>query len=856
MLVSTCAFANSKHFIKDNQYRRIVQNDFEKRKNSLKHSNAFNIFETRMTTEEREAMEFLYAYSPLSDIMIHDGNFWLKNVKVSFATRNSVSWGETIPEEIFRHFVLPLRSNNESLDSARIVFTKELMPRIKGCKSMSEAALEVNHWCHEKANYQPTDARTAGPMAIIKRTYGRCGEESVFAVAALRAAGIPARQIYTPRWAHCDDNHAWVEVWADGKWKFLGACEPEPALNMAWFTFPASRGLFMQCKVFGKYKGSEELVHQYPLIALINTTSTYTKICTPIIEVRDKQGNIVSDAIVEYKIYNYAEYCTVASLSTDKKGTVCLGIGEGDWIIWASKNNEFGFIVVNPTGKKKLTIILNKPYNAMIDSLFNIVPPPGEEININVSETQRVQNDARLAAEDSIRNNFSKSFVKEDPLLQNTDFLAMSYGNYGQVIRFMEQVNEKKPCLLPTARLLLGAITTKDLQDIDSDVLLSHLLEWSNFTGKQSCNAFTAANVISPRISTEVLTGWRPCLQTWLKREKIIYRGTGYEKESAKLIRNAMENIITDESTGRGDVLMTPESVAKSMITDSKSKDLFFVAACRTAGIPARLNPVDGKPQYFYYRDTTCRVPGEEGEWETVSFATGNNDADKSLNTKGLLKITCSGGAIKNPLYYINFTISRIENGRAELLDLGNSSEGDMGPGMRCDAIFRNPIELQTGEYILVTGNRRTDGSVVSQIKSFSILKDQTTNMNISIPLAEDNFKVIGKIDLKKAKIQLQPGINKILIVFMDSSEPSIHLKRDLAAVQGEMDNHKNAMQLIGTNISATEEAAIISSLAEDLKIKAPKNLPLVIVSDKEGNVLFLSQGYKIGTGYQILKYL
>ena len=36
------------------------------------------------------------------------------------------------------------------------------------------------------------------------------------------------RQGYTPRWAHTDDNHAWVEAWVNGKWYFLGACEPEP----------------------------------------------------------------------------------------------------------------------------------------------------------------------------------------------------------------------------------------------------------------------------------------------------------------------------------------------------------------------------------------------------------------------------------------------------------------------------------------------------------------------------------------------------------------------------------------------------------------------------------------------------
>lgn len=32
---------------------------------------------------------------------------------------------------IFRHFVLPVRVNNENLDNAREVFRQELMPRVE-----------------------------------------------------------------------------------------------------------------------------------------------------------------------------------------------------------------------------------------------------------------------------------------------------------------------------------------------------------------------------------------------------------------------------------------------------------------------------------------------------------------------------------------------------------------------------------------------------------------------------------------------------------------------------------------------------------------------------------------------------
>ena len=157
---------------------------------------------------------------PLGDITDYSGEYYLENIDYSLKAREEMPWGKTIPEREFRHFVLPVRVNNENLDDSRKVFYEELKDRVKGL-SLHDAVLEVNHWCHEKVIYTPSDARTSSPLASVKTAYGRCGEESTFTVAALRSVGIPARQVYTPRWAHTDDNHAWVEAWVDGKWHFF-----------------------------------------------------------------------------------------------------------------------------------------------------------------------------------------------------------------------------------------------------------------------------------------------------------------------------------------------------------------------------------------------------------------------------------------------------------------------------------------------------------------------------------------------------------------------------------------------------------------------------------------------------------
>ena len=86
-------------------------------------------------------------------------------------------WGKDVQEMILRHFVLPIRVTNENLDTSRVVFYEELKPRGENL-SMKDAILEVNHWCHEKVTYQPSDARTSSPLATVKTSLGRCGEET------------------------------------------------------------------------------------------------------------------------------------------------------------------------------------------------------------------------------------------------------------------------------------------------------------------------------------------------------------------------------------------------------------------------------------------------------------------------------------------------------------------------------------------------------------------------------------------------------------------------------------------------------------------------------------------------------
>ena len=99
-------------------------------------------------SEKTDYVAFLYKYMPTSDSVDYSREYWERQVAMSERARKEMPWAKLVPETEWKHFVVPVRVNNESLDDARTVIYEELAPRIKGM-SMEEAALEVNHWCHE-----------------------------------------------------------------------------------------------------------------------------------------------------------------------------------------------------------------------------------------------------------------------------------------------------------------------------------------------------------------------------------------------------------------------------------------------------------------------------------------------------------------------------------------------------------------------------------------------------------------------------------------------------------------------------------------------------------------------------------
>ncbi|NOQ27318.1 MAG: transglutaminase domain-containing protein [Bacteroidales bacterium] len=844
------------HLINDDEYLKTVKTDFEKVRElaSNRDNQLFNVFEENLSIEEKEALMFLYAYMPLNDLADYDSKFFLNNIRLALKTKETFNWGDQIPEDIFRHFVLPYRVNNENLDSSRSVFFNELSVRLKGM-DLKEAILEVNHWCHEKVNYQPTDIRTISPLAAIKSTYGRCGEESTFTVTAMRAAGIPARQCYTPRWAHTDDNHAWVEVWLDGKWHYLGACEPEADLDIAWFSAPALRTMLVNSNVFGKYTGSEEIIRKEEKYTKVNMLSNYAPVKTIFAKVVDENNAIVHDATVEFQLYNYAEYYPIGKKQVNENGLASLMTGFGDLIVWAYNDNKYAYQKITVEQTDTVILKLHSQENKEYTDIFDIIPPIAKDPKAISAEGEAI-NKIRLAQEDSIRESYASTFInqkdaEEFALEYNFDpkiiwnYLEKSRGNYPEITDFiMKATKISSDYTVP----LLEAIAPKDLRDGESEILLSQLRHSFEYVGylPNSNKELFIDYILNPRIENEKLTNYKAYLQNAFDTAFV-----DDSKSDISYLVNWINNEITiNNDANYYNVPISAQGVYELRISDEYSRDLFFVAACRSFGIPSRLEPATKTPQYF------------KEKWINVNFKEVKLSDEKTLATLKLINAKENNTDLK---YRVHFALSKFENGKYHTLDYGwDTPISEMNEALK----------LESGNYLLITGNRQANGNILTSNYYFNLKEGESKELTVKLRQNNELLKPIAEISIPQKVKDF--SVNDIIIntdpvciigFINPEKEPTKHTLLDIEKFASSFDSIQTNIYLftnsnnfesakyklpLKTKYLLDEDFAFLSQFSKEVN-KDLSELPVFMVI-KNNQVYFLSKGYTIGIGEQMIK--
>lgn len=260
--------------------------------------------------------------------------------------------------------------------------------------------------------------------------------------------------------------------------------------------------------------------------------------------------------------------------------------------------------------------------------------------------------------------------------------------------------------------------------------------------------------------------------------------------------------------------------------------------------------------------------------------------------------------SLSDPKYYSHFTLSKYKDGTFRLL---NYDEGDvdMGGGATWSNLLKKGIRLDAGYYMLVSGTRMASGAVLSQVSFFNVEPEKTTTVDLVMRESKDQVQVIGNFNSESLyrPIGTESGNNLtsescgtvqgdikdmasqsllqacgrgyfVVGVLGVGQEPTNHALRDIAALGSEFEKWGRKMVFLfpseeqykkfrpaefqglpSTIIYGIDiDNSIQKQIAESMKLSNQTILPMFIIADTFNRVVFVSQGYTIGLGEQLMK--
>lgn len=816
-----------------------------------------------------------------------------------------MEWTRALPDDVFIHYVAWPRVNNERLLPCRERIWNELRGRVRGL-DMERAAIETNYWCAEHVTYAPTDGRTISPAGALNRGIGRCGEESTLLVTALRSIGIPARQIYTPRWAHCDDNHAWVEARIDGVWRFMGACEPEERLDRGWFDRAATRAMLVHARVFSDYSCGNVNVSRSAggdeLELLENVTDHYAPITRLAVRVTDTDGvTPACGATVSFQLLNMAEYSTIAAIDTDAAGVATLTLGKGSVRVHAAYGGRFAETTVDTAQVSSVSLTLEHENPAPDEwRLTDLTAPPS-----NASRAQRLTADerargvARAARAEAMRvarlEEFARLSRTGDARMDG--LLAEAGGNWPTVSAFLLADDD-------VDRLeLVRALRGKDLADV-TDSQLRDAFEGAKAVKRDTFSRWLAdvdedrarklwrETVLNARVDIEELTEHRLAFRrrlTAAEQERFrtdpqaLYRAISELDKSMAEPDKSTADSSTSPSEPNASASSSQTALASVLPLDirdeSSRRDIAFVRACRALGVPARLDPQNRLPQWFD-GETFHTVAHSQLEREPDDASRTPQSSTDRRPTRLLLR----AGERSSPRYPTDWSLGRLSQTDHGMdytsLDLTDHPWQD----------GRMTVTLEAGRYRLITTTRLPNGNQLAAERVFDLSEDDGTDIELMWREPSED-ELANRIELEEVPLTADDGTTHTLRALMDrhgnpgasavlcvldahGSEPSIHVLDELRAYQdrvGVAGEAEGPQLIVATCPGDMPPAKAIVDQMERLPMPParygceaasaerlaritfvdPEKLPLLVVAHGEGTktiATYACSGYSVGS--------
>lgn len=782
-----------------------------------------------------------YSASPVSDWANYEFSLFRACAEHALRLREQSPLARELPEPLFLNYVLHPRVNEEELCDCRGFFYAQLRGRIEGL-SAREAILAINEWNAEQVCYRATDERTISALGAWRSGFGRCGEESTFAVNVLRAAGIPARQVYTPRWAHCDDNHAWVEAYCGGAWHFFGACEPEEALDRGWFTGAASRALLVHSRCFGTPAADEEIISVDGAVTFLNQTARYAPVRLLAVRVREKDGRPATGAEVTFGILNASEVFPAAVIRTDADGMARLRCGYGDLIVQARKNGLCRETLCPASQEEPLELTLAEPEAPAGRWTSFTLHAPKERLPERSAPTpaQRAAATEKQAAADEkrcLRLEAAYDAARIRALRERFGYgaqaeaiLRAACGNFAALAELLEDPAYPAPLKLA----LLQTLGEKDLRDVRPAVLREALDAGG---GVSPSDEFSMQYLLCPRIGTEPLSCWRRTLADSFPEA----RKREFREAPDALWRWIRESIRQAPQTEYRQLVTLPAGVMRLRCADLPSQRLLFVAVCRTLGIPARLNPAGGAAEYAL-----------DGQFFSP-------EAGRTANAR--LQLQKQPGQTWQP--GADFGLSAFENGAWKSMAVPGQWDG-----------ARLTLSLSPGVYRVITDSRLPNGDLHAMRMELRLEAEQEACVQLqkqAVSLAEQavdftlaDFQAEAPDGHQAAAAELT-RTQSLLMWLEEGREPTEHLLNELLSSRAQLarlplrlifflrgrqalQNEKMQAALAAL---ARAEVWFTADSAEPAARSAyvePDRLPLLLLCSGPRRVRYACAGYRIGS--------
>jgi hypothetical protein len=487
---------------------------------------------------------------------------------------------------------------------------------------------------------------------------------------------------------------------------------------------------------------------------------------------------------------------------------------------------------------------------------MDVVPPVENAQLPPVTDEQRKANTLRLEYEDSLRNSYVATFydaVRAEGFaagyrLDKTrvaGLLVASRGNHAEICSFISKAVENGRA--DDALNLLESLAEKDLRDTPESILSDHL--YTTPAGEKS------VNIYCPRVETELLTPYRSYLQEVVPSSLV----DTIRQDPALFVTWCRENLRLHDKINLRYVQLAPARVWDTRLADKISREIFFVAMCRTFGVPAWRDTVTGAVKY---------------EKDALVYDVDFDAEEQSVAPQGKLQLRFKEiPLLDDPKYKTHFSIAKYVDGTFQLLNFGGSWK----------TLFSQPRPMDCGYYMITSGSRMSGGNVCADMAFFTIEEGRTTVADLVMRDDADQLRVIGSFD-SEGKYTTPEGVHKSVlattgrgyfaVALVDyGTEPTNHAFMDISAVASELEAWGRPLLVVFASeddyrkfraeqfrlpstvcFGIDADGSMRKHIVKEMKLGGEGSLPLILVADTFNRVVFFSQGYSIGLGERLVK--